>query len=148
MTETSAYPPIEETVLVVVKAVASRRARHRADPAQAGLTPSAIAERVTGITLPPRRGDGGWWLVGRVLDEIEDADFSVWYIPEARRIGLSRRDRPVLVTPTPPLDNPYYYDGLRRKWIDTTTGEVVPDIVTADAAAPPPGHESSARART
>jgi len=121
------YPTLEESVLVVVKAVAARRARHRADPTYAMLTVSAIAERVTGITLPPRQGREDWWLVGRVLDEIDDVDFSVWYIPESRRIGLSRRERPVLVTSKPPFDNPYYYDGLRRKWIDAATGEVVAD---------------------
>jgi hypothetical protein len=131
-------PSIEESVLVVVKAVAARRARHRADPARAGLTASAIAERVTGITLPPRRGRDGWWRVGRVWDELEDAEFSVWYLPGSRRIGLSRRDRPAAVAPAPAA-SPYYYDGLRRKWIDAGTGEVV---------ANPAERESSPRVAT
>jgi hypothetical protein len=139
-------PSIDECVLVVVKAVAARRARHRADPAHAGLTASAIAERVTGITLPPRPGRDGWWLVGRVLDELEDAEFSVWFIPAARRIGLSRRDRPATIAPTPPVDSPYYYDGLRRKWIDAATGEIIADPRAAAPAAP--GHESRSRAAT
>jgi hypothetical protein len=119
-------PSIDESALAVVKAVAARRARHRDDPAQAGLTTSAIAERVTGITLPPRRGRDGWWLVGRVLDELDEAEFSVWYVPGARRIGLSRRDRPATIAPAPAA-SPYYYDGLRRKWIDTATGAVIAD---------------------
>ncbi len=148
MTDPCPYPTIEESVLVVVKAVAARRARHRADPAQTKLTTSAIAERVTGITLPPHRGRDGWWLVGRVLDEIDDADFSVWYIPDSRRIGLSRRDRPVLVPPTPPVDSPYYYDGLRRKWIDATTGEVVADPSVTSSPGHGAGHESGSRAVT
>ncbi len=118
-------PSIDESTLAVVKAVAARRARHRADPERAGITASAIAERVTGITIPPRAGRDGWWLVGRVLDDLEDAEFSVWYIPSARRIGLSRRDRPTVIAPSPPANMPYYYDGLRRKWIDSLTGEVV-----------------------
>ena len=139
-------PTIEESILVVVKAVAARRARHRADPAQVGLTAGAIAERVTGITLPPRSGRDGWWLVGRVLDEIADAEFSVWYMPGPRRIGLSRRDRPAAVSPTPPVDRPYYYDGLRRKWIDAATGAVIADPSTTGASGP--GHETGPRAAT
>jgi hypothetical protein len=118
-------PALEESTLAVVKAVAARRGRHRADAANAGLTTSAIAERVTGITLPPRAGRDGWWLVGRVLDDLADVEFSVWYVPENHRIGLSRRERPTVIAPTPPTDIPYYYDGLRRKWIDSITGEVV-----------------------
>ena len=140
------YPSLEESVIAVVKAVAARRARHRADPTHAGLTKAAIAERVTGITLPPRAGRDGWWLVGRVLDELVDAEFSVWYMPGPRRIGLSRRERPVTSLPAPPPDRPYYYDGLRRKWIDAATGAAI-----ADPDAPGsnrPGHESSPRAVT
>jgi hypothetical protein len=124
---TDPLPTIEESALAVAKGLAARRARHRADPRHAGLTTGAIAERVTGITLPPRPGHDGWWLVGRVLDELEDAEFSVWYIPGARRIGISRREQPAFVAPTPPTNNPYYYDGLRRKWIDAATGEIVSD---------------------
>ena len=118
---TDPYPTIEESATAVVKAVAARRARHRADPTHTGLTTAAIAERVTGITLPPRVGRDGWWLVGRVLDELADAEFSVWYMPGPRRIGLSRRDRPLTSPPALPVDRPYYYDGLRRKWIDAAT---------------------------
>jgi hypothetical protein len=143
---TDPYPTIEESAIAVVKAVAARRARHRADPTHTGLTTAAIAERVTGITLPPRVGRDGWWLVGRVLDELVDAEFSVWYMPGARRIGLSQRDRPVASPPAPPLDRPYYYDGLRRKWIDAVTGAAI-----ADPNAPGSngtGHESSPRAAT
>jgi hypothetical protein len=101
---------------------------------------------VTGITLPPRGGRDGWWLVGRVLDELVEAEFSVWYMPGSRRIGLSRRDRPLTPMPAPPLDRPYYYDGLRRKWIDAATGAAIadPNVPGADG----PGHESSPRAAT
>ena len=120
-------PTIHESTEAVVKAVAARRARHRADPAHAGLTAGAIAERVTGVTVPPRSGRDGWWLVGRVLDEIAGAEFSVWYMPGPRRIGVSQRHRPVAVAPSPPLDRTYYYDGLRRKWIDAVTGAIVAD---------------------
>jgi hypothetical protein len=120
-------PSFEESALAVVKAVAARRAMHRADPGCAGFTTGAIAERVTGITLPPRAGKDGWWLVGRVLDEIAEAEFSVWFMPASRRIGISRRERPAPAAPTPPIPTPYYYDGLRRKWIDSLTGEVVAD---------------------
>jgi hypothetical protein len=143
---TDPYPSIEESSTAVVKAVAARRARHRADPAHTGLTTAAIAERVTGITLPPRGGRDGWWLVGRVLDELVEAEFSVWYMPGPRRIGLSRRDRPLTPTPAPPPDRPYYYDGLRRKWIDAATGAAIadPNVPGADG----PGHESSPRAAT
>ena len=140
------YPTLEESAIAVVKAVAARRARHRADPTYTGLTTAAIAERVTGITLPPRSGRDGWWLVGRVLDELLDAEFSVWYMPGPRRIGLSRRDRAVPATPAPPLDRPYYYDGLRRKWIDAATGAAI-----ADPNAPGSngsGHESGRQAAT
>ena len=139
-------PSIQESAEAVVKAVAARRARHRADPAQSGLTAGAIAERVTGITLPPRGGRDGWWLVGRVLDEVADAEFSVWYMPGPRRIGLSRRDRPVVTAPTPPLDRPYYYDGLRRKWIDAATGAVIADPPSMEAAGQ--RHESGPRTAT
>ena len=140
------YPTIEESAMAVVKAVAARRARHRVDPTHTGLTTAAIAERVTGITLPPRSGRDGWWLVGRVLDELVDAEFSVWYMPGPRRIGLSRRDRAITPMPAPPLDRPHYYDGLRRKWIDAATGAAI-----ADPNAPGsnrPEHESGRRAAT
>jgi hypothetical protein len=140
------YPSLEESVIAVVKAVAARRARHRADPTHAGLTAAAIAERVMGITLPPRSGRDGWWLVGRVLDELVDAEFSVWYMPGPRRIGLSRRERPVIAAPAPLLDRPYYYDGLRRKWIDAATGAVIADPNAPSANGP--GHESGPRAAT
>ena len=143
---TDPYPTLDESAIAVVKAVAARRARHRADPTHSGLTTAAIAERVTGITLPPRAGRDGWWLVGRVLDELEDAEFSVWFDPQRRRIGLSRRERPVTSLPAPQPDRPYYYDGLRRKWIDAATGAAI-----ADPDAPGlngPGHESSPRAVT
>lgn len=133
------YPSLDESTLAVVKAVAARRARHRADPAQERLTASAIAERVTGITMPPRRGRGGWWLVGRVLDEIADAELSVWFIPGERRVGVSQRQRP-MAAPSPPVNSPYYYDGLRRKWIDAATGEVIADPRAASPGAA--GHES------
>ena len=139
-------PSLDESTLAVVKAVAARRARHRADPAQSGLTASAIAERVNGITMPPRRGRGGWWLVGRVLDEVADAEFSVWFIPGVRRVGVSQRQRPEAPPPSPPVNSPYYYDGLRRKWIDAATGEVAADPCAANPDAP--GHESAPRAAT
>ena len=146
MTSNDPYPTLDESVTAVVKAVAARRARHRADPTYTGLTTAAIAERVTGITLPLRGGRDGWWLVGRILDELVDAEFSVWYMPDPRRIGLSRRDRPVTPMPAPPLDQPYYYDGLRRKWIDAATGAAIadPNVPGADG----PGHESGPRAAT
>ena len=140
------YPTIEESAIAVVKAVAARRARHRADPTHTGLTTAAIAERVTGITLPPRSGRDGWWLVGRVLDELMDAEFSVWYMPGPRRIGLSQRDRPVTSTPTTPLNRSYYYDGLRRKWIDAATGAAIADPNALGSNGP--GHESGPGAAT
>jgi hypothetical protein len=139
------YPSLDESTLAVVKAVAARRARHRADPAQERLTASAIAERVTGITMPPRRGRGGWWLVGRVLDEIADAELSVWFIPGERRVGVSQRQRPA-AAPSPPVNSPYYYDGLRRKWIDAATGEVIADPRPGSPGAA--GHESGANVAT
>ena len=87
----NAVPSIEESAVAVAKAVNARRARHAADPVHAALSPADLAERVTGITLPPRAGRDGWWLVGRVLDELADAEFSVWYLPGPRRVGFSRR---------------------------------------------------------
>jgi len=81
-------PSIEESVVAVVKAVKARRERHTADPIHAGLTAAGIAEQVYGITLPPRSGRDNWWLVGRVLDELADAEFSVWYLPGDRRVGV------------------------------------------------------------
>lgn len=146
MSEAGSQPTIDESATAVVKAVGSRRARHRADPAHAGLTASDVAERVTGITLPPRPGHDGWWLVGRVLDDIDDAEFSVWFLPGSRRIGMSQRERPVAAAPAPPLDSPYYYDGLRRKWIDAATGEVVTDPAALGLGTR--GHESGQRAAT
>lgn len=96
MYEADGSPTMEESALAVVKAVASRRARHRANPANAQMTVSAIAERVTGMAVPPRAGRDQWWLVGRVLDDIDDAEYSVWFVPGSRRIGLSKRERPPL----------------------------------------------------
>lgn len=141
MSDPSTGPRLDESAIAVVKAVAARRARHRADPERAGLTTSAIAERVTGITLPPRAGRDGWWLVGRVLDDLEDSEYSVWYVPDSHRIGLTRRERPTVIAPRPPIDMPYYYDGLRRKWIDSLTGDVVAGPGGAE-------HESAPRAAT
>ena len=93
MYDADGSPSLEESALAVVKAVASRRARHRANPANAQMTASAIAERVTGIALPPRAGRDQWWLVGRVLDDIDDAEFSVWFVPESRRVSLALQPR-------------------------------------------------------
>ena len=138
MGEPLAGPSVDDCTLAVVKAVAARRARHRVDPVHEALTASAIAERVTGIPLPPRSGRDGWWLVGRVLDDLDDAEFSVWFQPNPKRIGLSQRHRPTVIAPTPPTDIPYYYDGLRRKWIDAVTGDVVAGPGTGI-----PGHEST-----
>ncbi|MFN8594268.1 MAG: hypothetical protein U0031_22665 [Thermomicrobiales bacterium] len=121
----AACPTLEQSATAVAKAVAARRARHRGDAVYAVLTTAAIAERVTGITLPPRSGHDGWWLVGRVLDELAETEFSVWFMPGARRTGISERQRPAVTTAPPPINLPYYYDGLRRKWIDTLTGEVI-----------------------
>ena len=84
-------PTIEESAIAVVKGVKARRERHAADPAYGALTAVDLAERVTGITLPLRPGRDGWWLVGRVLDELADAEFSVWYRPGDRHIGISPR---------------------------------------------------------
>jgi hypothetical protein len=86
----------EERASAVAKVVDARRARHRADSAHARLTAAAMTERVTGLTLdPPRPGRDGWWLVGRVVDELVDAEFSVWYMPGEqrgeRRVSLSIR---------------------------------------------------------
>jgi hypothetical protein len=128
-------PSLEQSTLAVAKAVAVLRARRRADPAQSALTTGAIAERVTGIMTPPRPGSEGWWLVGRVLDEIADAEFSVWFIPGSGRIGISRRSRPT-AAPTPPVRGPVYYDGLRRKWIDAATGDVIADPPDQTGTAP------------
>ena len=136
-------PTLEESTVAVVKAVASRRDRHRRNPDHAGLTTSAIAERVTGIMLPPRPGNEGWWLIGRVLDELEEAEYSVWYLPESRRIGISKRPQPPAAAPSPPRNNPYYYDGMRRKWIDAATGEALPDPNRSTGV-----HESGSRPAT
>src|SRR5436853_6047950 len=139
-------PSIDESALAIAKALATRRARQRADPRHARLTAGAIAERVTGMLMPPRRGRDGWWLVGRILDELDDVEFSVWYVPGARRIGLSRRESPACAAPAPPVASPYYYDGLRRKWIDAATGEIVPE--PSGARPPAAERESGKRAAT
>ena len=124
---TDPYPTLEESAPAVAKAVAARRARHRADPLHAGLTTAAIAERVTGITLPPRGGRDGWWLVGRVLDELVDAEFSVWYMPGPRRIGLSQRDRPVTSTPAPPSTDPITTTDYGANGSTRLTGAAIAD---------------------
>ena len=94
MNPSNAVPSFEESVEAVVKAVAARRKRHRGDPAHAELTTTEIAERVSGITVTPRCGHDGWCLIGRVLDELADAEFSVWYMPGPQRVRLSARRQP------------------------------------------------------
>jgi hypothetical protein len=84
-------PTVEECTLALAKAVAVRRERARNDPQHAALTTSQIAAHGSGITDHSRRGVDEWWLVGRVRDELEGADFSVWYFPGHRRIGISAR---------------------------------------------------------
>ena len=126
MHDPQAGPAPELCTEAVAKALASVRGKHRANPDFAHMTRSAIAERVTALTLPPRPASGDWWLVGRVLDEIEDVEFSVWFIPGERRIGITRREQPTVIAPATPLNMPYYYDGLRKRWIDSLTGEIVP----------------------
>jgi hypothetical protein len=126
MHDPQAAPVPDVCTEAVAKALASVRANHRGNPDLAHMTRSAIAERVTALTLPPRPASGDWWLVGRVLDEIEDVEFSVWFIPEERRIGITRREKPTVIAPATPLNMPYYYDGLRKRWIDSLTGEIVP----------------------
>ena len=109
----------------VAKALASVRIKHRANPDLAHMTNSAIAERVSGLTMPPRATHDDWWLVGRLLDEIDDTEFSVWFIPDTRRIGISKRERPTVAAPATAMNMPYYYDGLRKCWVDSLTGETV-----------------------
>ena len=125
MSSSPATPSIDLCTEAVAKALASIRGKHRDNLDLAHMTNSAIAERVTGITMPPRQARDDWWLVGRVLDLIEDVEFSVWFVPEPRRIGISKRERPTVIAPATPMNMPYYYDGLRKRWIDSVTGEVV-----------------------
>jgi hypothetical protein len=126
MQDPKSEPAPELCSEAVAKALASVRGKHRANPDLAHMTRSAIAERVSALTLPPRPARGDWWLVGRVLDEIDEVEFSVWFIPEERRIGITRREQPTVIAPATPLNMPYYYDGLRKRWIDSLTGEPVP----------------------
>jgi hypothetical protein len=126
MHDPQAGPAPDLCTEAVAKALASVRSKHIANPDLAHMTRSAIVERVTALTLPPRPASANWWLVGRVLDEIDDVEFSVWFIPEERRIGITRRAQPTVIAPATPLNMPYYYDGLRKRWIDSLTGEIVP----------------------
>jgi hypothetical protein len=75
----------------VARATAARRNRHRANAAHCHLTDAAIAERVAGVACCPQQREGGWWLVGRVLDDIAGAEFDVWYIPGKGGSGPAAR---------------------------------------------------------
>src|SRR5690349_9095476 len=54
MHDRQAAPVPDVCTEAVAKALASVRANHRANPDLAHMTRSAIAERVTALTLPPR----------------------------------------------------------------------------------------------
>lgn len=73
------------------KAVAARRALQRNDRRNRSLTTPEIAELVVGVRYVPQAGADGWWFIGRIHDAIAGVEFDVWFMPERKRIGLSRR---------------------------------------------------------
>lgn len=114
----------------VARAAHARRQRARNDPRHIHLTPAALEERIVGIAALPRRGKDGWWLVGHVLDSLDDADgeFDVWYLPAERgapRLGISSRPAPPPVEPPRPAER--YFCGLRLQWIDVGEPVEAPD---------------------
>lgn len=107
-------PTFEESLAAVAKAVVARVDRRRralgmpplaaaggiaeaidvalfGDPgAPLGVvTARGAGPGVRGITTQTAQpGRDGWWRVGRVVDATAGAEFDVWYVPGARRVGI------------------------------------------------------------
>lgn len=102
----SAGPSRDDSLTAIAKCVAMRRANHRDDPQHAAMTASAITERVHGLLVPTHRGPEAWWLVGRLVDEIDHREFHVWFNAEHGHPALSPRGRHIPVTPPRPSASP------------------------------------------
>ncbi len=111
-------PSSADAAAAVVRAVAYRRRLARADPAHLHLTDAAIEERIVGLTAHARPLRDGWWLTGRVLDGVADAEFLVWLEPASGRVRAARRRPLPEATPPRPRPDGRYYDGTRRRWVE------------------------------
>lgn len=116
-------PTREDCVRAVARAAGARRERHRTDPRFAHVTSAALIERVFGLLGFPQRTRGDWWHVGYVIDELADAEFDVWFVPGAYRLGVSVRPIP---EPKIPPQPDVIFDGERLAWIDRVTRKPVP----------------------
>src|SRR5262245_17120235 len=98
-------PPVDKQAIaaIVARATAWRRTKHQRDPEYATWSQVAFVERVTGVPREPRPLADGWWVVGRVVDEIAEQEFEVLVNPDETRIRL----RAVIVRdPNPPRPSP------------------------------------------
>ena len=132
----AASPPSPaDAAAAVVRAVAYRRRLARADPDCRHLTDAAIQERIVGLTAHARPLRDGWWLAGRVLDGVADAEYLVWLEPASGRVrAAKRRPLPETAPPRPRLDG-RYYDGMRRRWVDPAV-EVAAERHESDSSGP------------
>ncbi len=112
-------PSPEAVTSAVDRAVAYLRAKRRDDPRFAHYRPSALIERVVGLPGRATPADGGWWVVGRVVDQTVDEEPRVWLHPASGRVRL---ERPTPVArPEPPPTGGRYFDGATLRWIDPVT---------------------------
>ena len=115
--------PRDRLLAAVARAVAHRRALHRADPRFAHYTEAALAEQVDGIPASPfaaarNATAGGWLPAGVVFDGIAGAEFRVWLHPATGRVKTERLDPPAPHVPPPVPPGAPYFDGARLRRVD------------------------------
>ncbi len=114
-------PSPEAAASAVDRAVAYLRLRRRDDPRFAHCRPSALIERVVGLPGQATPAGGGWWVVGRVVDQTVHEEPRVWLHPASGRVRLER-PKPV-AWPEPLATGGRYFDGATLRWIDPAAEE-------------------------
>jgi hypothetical protein len=77
--------PVESDVAIAVnRATAARRRRHYPSLALNDMDESTLNAVVVGVVATVLRGEGGWWLVGYVIDGIAGEAFEIWLSPGCR----------------------------------------------------------------
>lgn len=132
-------PPSDLVAAAMHRAVAVRVAGYRNDDRYDRFTLAALREQVVGLPARPQPRSGGWWAIGRILDDIGGFEWRVWMHPGRRilRMVPRRPPEPQIPVPTRRPDG-RYYDGPRRRWVisaeEETTRQPLPAADASDLA--------------